>query len=313
MVGNVSFGAATLAFETAKYFQPHNNGFIGIPTVITPNTPPTEITYQVYYLYDYYTVAYIIDNLYTSFNVNPLTYSQTVHISGHAEYVLRNQSNITTRYEMIRWTVKKAIPQFMCSITNYNDPAFLTTPVYTGNVLNFLGYAMLDANTNTTAANASSAGLINGEIQLKELPLWNEYFEHKIIKFKLRPSQARTFKCGKRMLAIDTSEIFGPTIAVTQPSCWTQSFVPGATGILFRQFGEPCTIAGSTTDLAGIAYTQPEALLVVKFNYTAYAWKQQPEQQGHVYIPDKGISGTTNANLRFINNDGATLAVANAT
>jgi hypothetical protein len=307
----MSVGVVSTSFPTAKYFQPHNIAQIG-----TPLGNPTEKTYQNFHPYDYPNVALVTTNLYAGLGTNASQYSQTYSLSCHMEYMLRNQSNVPVKYEMIRWTVKKEIPRPWLSITEPVDPLSITAPVYTGNILNFLGYCMVTNNVAPAVTNpdATNAYLTNAEVTLKELPLWNEYVDYKIIKFTLGISKSRNFKVGKRMLEINTQNIFNNAANVvdTTPQTWVHSFVPGATGLLFRQFGSLETITGVVSDLNAIGYSQPESILATKTTYTAYAWKNNPEIQGHVFLTDVGITSTTNANLRFVDRNANIHAVANA-
>lgn len=310
VTGNMSVGAASTTYATAKYFQPHDVAQVG-----TPAANPTEVTYQNFYMYDYFNVSTIINNLYSSIGNSPEFLSQRIAMSCHMEYTVRCQSNVQhTRYQMIRWTVKKPVPRIMCGITEPNTTLFTTNPVYTGNVFNFLGHALQQANINNSAGNATNLGLVNAEIDLKEIPLWNEFFDYKIINFKLKNSQSRRFTCGRRMLQINTSDIYDNdgTVLDTSPAAWTQAFIPGASGIFFRQFGEPMTETGTVSDLNKLAYTQPESILTTKTTYTAYVWKGQPETQSHFFMNDYGIKSSTNVNLRFIDNNNAIAAVLNA-
>jgi hypothetical protein len=308
--GNISNGATGNTFPTAKYFQPHANVNIGTPAIA-----PTELTYQPFFLFDYPTTAALVNGAYPNLGTDASKVHQRMRISGHMEYTLRNQTNDHVPMEMIRWTLKKAVPRQLVSITENADPLKTTAPVKQGNILNLMGRAMFE-QTMGSVGNAINLVMTNAEIKLKTLDLWNEYVDYKIVKFTLKAGKLRTFKVGRRMLDINTFEIFqfaDFTNPITDSATWTQAFVPGATGLIFRQFGTPCTIAATTSDLSGISYSAPEILVTTRSNYTTYVWYNQPEIQIQNFLADSGITATANANLRLINAQEVLVAPAIAT
>lgn len=297
--GNLSYGVPNLTYPTCKYFQPHQIIQIG-----TPAANPTELTYVNYFLYDYGIVSSIFNQLYSVLGTDFVSDNQQIRVSGHMEYTLRNQTNDHVPMEMIRWTLKKPIPRDLCSITEPADPLKVTFPVLQGNILNFMGRCMLE-QTMGVAGNATNVIMSNAEITLKMLDLWNEYIDYKVVPFTLKAGKLRTFKVGRRLLNINTFEIYQFPDAsrnVLDSTLWSQAFIPGATGLVFRHFATPMQITGITTDISPVAYSVPEILCTTKSKYTAYAWKGLPEISQQVFFTDSGITniGGAMANLRFV-------------
>lgn len=306
--GNISFGAANQTYITASYFQPHDIANVGT----APNIPPTDVTQVPYYLYDYRTVSFIFNSVYATYGGNANNACQHIRVSGHIEYTLQNQTNVPVEIEMIRWTPKKTIPKELCAIT----VSRITANVDQFNPINFIGKAMQEGAYGGDP-DASNVKLDDGEINLKDLRLWNEYIDYKVVKMTLKPGKPRKFTVGRKQLDLYTLELFNFNFAsnVTDPARWAQACVPGCTGLLFRQYGRAATLTASslTNQNQSVYYTSNEIILTTKQKYTAYVWAGQPESQNNVFIIDTGIGqqGTfLNSTLRVVNTQDAVVPVS---
>jgi len=310
--GNVAVGAIGLGlYRPCKYFQPHRTANIGTPAKI-----PTPLTEVPRFLFDYYIVSAILNDLYLSIGLSQDKLRQVIRVSGHMEYTVTNQSNFPVMFHAIRWSPKTFITKEQCSCTLPTDPLWTTDPVYQGNPLNFLGRALYDAYASgpSTASNALNENMINGELTLKELGLWNEYMDYRVIPFTLKPGKSRKFSVGVKTLAIDTFKCFDlsqPLRPFTDVNTWAQAFIPGACGFIFRMFGTTAlATAGVKNDYDTVTFTRPEATLLTKSSYTVYDWKGMPEIQGHTYLEDSGVNyGVLNSIQSVVLPDGQ-IAVA---
>lgn len=274
---------------------------IGAPAVNIPD----DSTQIACYLYDYTHISVIMNNLYSSLTTNPVYMNQKLRISAHMEYILRNQTNDRITIEVYRWTLKKMPSKEMCSI-QYSSA---TAPIPTFNILNLMGKSMFEQNMGTAApGNALSTNMGNAEISMSELALVNEYCHIKKFKITLLPGRMRSFKIGKRLLDLNTLDIYSEVSLALPPSSyvnWANAAIPGATGLLFRSFGTPCTInqlAGGQTDNSPVTYSRPQILMTTKTTYTVYDWIiSGGETQGKYSLGDTGIVAGTNASAAFIN------------
>lgn len=272
------------------YFQPH--GVANIAGAV-----PTKRTQQAYYLFDYPTVAAILSRLYASIGTSPLTMKQKIRVSGHITYTVKNETNDAVQYECLRWTPRKDVPKSLACITDPADPNYATAPVYTGNVLNCLGasYA-LDSIDPASFADGRNEALVYVSNQPDQSPTFCEFFEIKKFPFKLGPGKEKKFHVGKTMLEIDTAECFVSLASVvfTNQSTWAKSFIPGATGLLFRQMGSLGIKTGAVTEYSLTTYSEPLTLLSTQHTYVAYDWATNAEQSDQsTYRTDIGTDSNT--------------------
>lgn len=205
---------------------------------------------------------------------------QTISVSAHADYLLKNMTNDTIMYECLRWSFKQVPPRVMCAITEVNDPNYVTAPIYTGNILNFFGACFaLDAIDNTDYADARNASLLYGEYDYTMSPTFNRFVKISKFKFSLKPGRFKKFTIGRTKLELDTAEMFAPLASQvdTTASAWTYSFIPGACGLLFRQFGDMALPVGSVSLYSSLSYAQPVTVLQTTFKYTVFDWLGKPE------------------------------------
>jgi len=271
--------------------QPHGVQNVGSG----PSKPPTPLTQVPRHLFDYKIVSDIFNDLYISVGLTQDKLRQVIRVSGHMDYTITNQSNFPVKFDAIRWSPKMFITKEQCSCTLPTDPLWTSDPVYQGTPLNFLGRAIYDAYASgpSEPSNALNAAMINGEIDLKEVGLWNEYMDYRVIPFVLKPGKTRKFSVGVKTLAIDTFKCFDlsqPLRPFTDVNTWAQAFIPGACGFIFRMYGSPSVATlGVKDDNSEITFTLPEATLATNSAYTVYDWKGQPEIQGHTFLADSGV------------------------
>ena len=267
--GNITPPLVATTYATSYFFQPIRIANVGAPSIAI-----TEVTCVPIYLYDYPTIATIINTMYASAGTAQTGFEQSYMISGHMEYTLRNMSTDTIKVDVIRWTPKKDVPFQFCGVTS-NAAA----PVDFGNIKNLIGYGLYEQGLGA-AADASNTLMNLATINLKDLPIFTENIDFKVFTITMRPGQIRKFKIGVSKLRVNTLDIFFTnSAAFTNAGTWCKSFVPGATGLLFRGYAsQGATSAGGRAINSAITYTNPEFTLTTKVNYTVFDWATNAER-----------------------------------
>ena len=286
------------SYQPCKFFQPH-----GINPVGNPLIPPTNVTQVPHYLFDYQTVSEILYQMYNNLATDYKQFNQTIYVSGHMEYTLKNQTSEPIWVECYRWTVIKAVPQELVGI-----PGTTVSPVVTGNILNLIGKAYVYEASAGGNADGSNGNLQYAENNILSLSLLQEFVRLKKFRFQMHPGRTRKFKVGVKRLQIDVMENynFQPPIAITNPAVWANSFIPGATGLLFRVEG----IQGipnspsSRTDNTAISWGSPEISYSTVYSYTVYDWQSYPEQSYDIGFAAVGVTaGVANNAMTVVNEE----------
>lgn len=295
--GNVVIGEQkSKDYATGHYFQPHRIGTIGSPAIT-----PTPFTEQCIYLYDYFTVASMFGTLYTNIGTVQDTLRQIIRVSGHMDYYLKNMATEPVFVECTRWSVKK-----MPSVDLASMPGSTASPVYTGNIANFIGMGIFLKSGDGGTTNALNTKMDDLEIPIRELPLINEFFDTKTFIVRIGVGQQKHFKVGRKLLAIDTLENFVSNASLpgfaSDTSTWCNAFIPGACGFIFRVRGNPDIVdTNPVSEYTSIAYSRPSMVLTTKVSYTVYDWLQQPEREDHFFFSDSGMqAGAVNGDLNTV-------------
>lgn len=273
-----------------KFFQSHQISALG-----TPGIPPTAVTQRPCYLYDYTIVSAMFQSIYN----DRVYYGQRQYltVSGRVEYFLRNQSNEPVNCEAYIWQVKKPVPFQMAYMA---IPGSVTSPVYTGNLLNVLGAAASEDLQNYNNPNGLNAALDAGDLELSMLPTFGEYIDYKRYRFRLKPGHIKKFHVMSRRVELASNDLYSPLNSTTvkpwtDQTYWAQAFVPGAKGILFRilgSLGRPA--ANAYGDNAYSQYTAPAVNLLSKHTY--YAYRNYSQATNPIFAADFGTQvpvGTT--------------------
>lgn len=228
--GNVEITSQT-THPTASYFQPHS-----IATIGTPPIAPTAKTQYPIHLLDYPSTSAMIINVLPGLGTAANSMHQRVVISGVMKHVVRNHTNEPIKYHAWIWEVSKMNNP---PLDQMRIPNSVTTPVYTGNWLNLLGNALFNQGVGGVN-DALNTAMHQAEIDATTLPMVRRYFKAKKVAFTLHPGLTKTFTIGVKRVVIDTQECFSyeSGAGLTDPTTWDRPFIPGAKGILFRQFCE---------------------------------------------------------------------------
>lgn len=273
------------SYATGHYFQPHRIADVGSGPI-----PPTPVTEQACYLFDYFNVSNIFNSLYLNIGVVQNTLRQVIRLSGHMDYWLKNMTSEPVFVECTRWAVKKQPSYDLASI-----PGTTVSPVFTGNILNFIGTGIFLKSGEGTQTNALNTQMDNLQFKVSDLPLIDEFFETKTFIMRVGVGQTKHLSVGRKLLSVDTLENFsinGGMIAFAQPETWANPFIPGACGFVFRVRGNPAIIdANPRGDYSALAYTTPEMILTTKTTYVAYDWMEHPETEDHLLFSNSGLTG----------------------
>lgn len=266
--GNFHASPVHTTHATATFFQPHGISDIGSPA-ITP-TPNTEIPY---YPFCYEDVSQVLSSVFPdSFPENSVSFRQSVSMSCHYEYQIRNMINETIKLDVFRWHLKKPVPAEMIGM--YGTA---TSPVYTGNVLNLLGNAMAAMGIQDSIKGAINAGMINADSDPSQFPLFCDYISFKKFTVHIPVGKSRTFRVGVKQNEINTADnfIFIPNGVYTLDQLWANAFIPGATGLFFKLYAnqaKPSTsgFATAATNYTGMTYDRTAIVCNTKSHYTVY-------------------------------------------
>lgn len=288
---NVILGALTnVDYEPAKWFQPHGVADVGLDP---GPKQPTAVTEVPYYLFDYSTVATMLGNMYPNAGSSPVTMKQTIRVSAHMDYILRNTTTDIVTFDVVRWTFKKIGSLENYAITGINTSGRTTDPVLVANPINLIGASIVAAGYGGTAANGLNDFISDARITLDKLPLWNELMTWKQFTIKLLPGKSRKFSIGKKLLEIDTMRCFQQygVNNYSNTDTWTLPFIPGSTGMLFRMHGTVgCDVLETYShDYEDVVFSRPQCILQTRASYTAFDWLGFPESQDGFEIRETGI------------------------
>lgn len=215
---------------------------------------------------------------------------QSLTISTHYEYTIRNQANYRVRFEAYKWKLRKTVPKSLAGM-----PGSAGTPRNYGNIINLLGRAAYSSD-HFTANLGNNEALLRAEFEVSDCPMFSEYVKWSKVSFSLPPGGTRVFKIGARQKQFWSYDLFEGSgeFAPNVGASWTKPFTDHSRGYFFRMFSEA---AESTTGPSTVGdfyngtirYTSPQCLLNTKYTYHVWPGTQNVHKR-EWYVASGAVS-----------------------